>query len=137
MNRTPKLLNQLRDTIRVRNYSIRTEQAYIHWAKRYILYHNKRHPKDMHEAEVVSFLTHLAVDRDVAANTQNQALNALVFLYRYVIVHPLGDISAAARAKKPQKLPVVLIQDEVRMLLVRLKGVHLLIGALLYGSGLR
>ena len=91
----------------------------------------------MHDAEVVEFLTYLAIKRNVAANTQNQALNALVFLYKNVIDRPLGDISSAARAKKPQKLPVVLGQHEVRSLLIRLKGVHLIIGSLLYGSGLR
>lgn len=132
-----KLLDQLRHTIRVRNYSIRTEEAYVQWARRFILFHRKRHPAEMHDAEVVQFLTHLAVKRNVAANTQNQALNALVFLYKNVLDRPLGDISAATRAKKPKNLPVVLNRDEVKQLLIRLKGVHRMVGGLLYGSGLR
>jgi len=132
-----KLIDQLKHAIRVRNYSIRTEQAYVHWVRRYIYFHDKKHPDEMHDQEIVQFLTYLAVNRNVAANTQNQALNALVFLYRHVLKKPLGDISTATRAKKPQKLPVVLTQDEVRRLLQRLSGTHKLIGALLYGSGLR
>ena len=131
------MLDQLRNAIRVRHYSIRTEHAYVFWARRFIIFHHKRHPKDMHDAEVVQFLTHLAVQKRVAASTQNVALNALVFLYKNVMANPLGDISSATRAKKPVKLPVVLSQDEVKNLLIRLQGVHLLIGALLYGSGLR
>jgi integron integrase len=91
----------------------------------------------MHDQQVIEFLSYLAVERDVAANTQNQALNALVFLYRHVIAKPLGDISSSVRARKPQKLPVVLSRDEVKALLVQLRGVHQLVGSLLYGSGLR
>ncbi len=91
----------------------------------------------MHDAEVIAYLTHLAVNRNVAGNTQNQALNALVFFYKNVLAHPLGDISTAARAKRPKKLPVVLTRNEVKAVLTRLKGVHQLIGAVLYGSGLR
>ncbi len=132
-----KLLDQIRHAIRVRHYSIRTEQAYVFWIRRFIFYHKKRHPKNMHDKEVIEFLTFLAVKKEVAASTQNVAQNALVFLYKNVLARPLGDISSASRAKKPKKLPVVLSQDEVRVLLIRLRGVHLLIGALLYGSGLR
>ena len=132
-----KLLDQLRAAIRTRHYSMRTEQAYVYWARRFILFHNKRHPKEMHDLQVVQFLTHLAVNKGVASSTQNVALNALVFLYRHVLANPLGDISSATRAKKPRKLPLVLSQEEVGMLLLRLNGVYLLIGALLYGSGLR
>lgn len=132
-----RFLDQLRQAIRVRNYSIRTEQAYVQWARRFILFHGKRHPESMHDREVVEFLTHLAVKRNVSASTQNQALNALVFLYRRVLDNPLGDITSAARAKKPKKLPVVLTRQEVFSLLVRLEGVHRIIGSLLYGSGLR
>ena len=95
-------LEKVRNTIRVRHSSIRTEQAYLDWTMRYIRFHRKRHPQDMGEAEVRSFLTHLAVDRNVAASTQNQALNALVFLYREVLERPLGHIVGAVRAKKPQ-----------------------------------
>lgn len=132
-----RLLDQLRDVIRVRNYSIRTEQAYVQWARRFILFNEKRHPKEMHDQEVIDYLTYLAVKRKVAANTQNQALNALVFLYKHVVNKPLGDITSAARAKRPRKLPTVLSRDEVKELLLRLRGTHLVIGALLYGSGLR
>jgi len=91
----------------------------------------------MHDRQVIEFLSYLAVERDVSANTQNQALNALVFLYRHVLANPLGDISSSVRARKPQKLPVVLSREEVKALLVQLQGVHQLIGSLLYGSGLR
>jgi integron integrase len=131
------LLNKLRAVIRLRNYSIRTEYAYVSWVKRYILFHGKRHPNEMHDDEVVAFLTHLAVKRNVSANTQNQALNALVFFYRHVMANPLGDLTKTARAKKPMKLPVVLSREEVSLVLNELKGTHRLIGAMLYGSGLR
>jgi integron integrase len=133
----PRLLDQLRNVIRTRNYSIRTEQAYVQWVRRFILHHHKRHPKDMHDREVVQFLTHLAVVSDVSGSTQNQALNALVFLYKYVLERPLGDISAASRAKRPAKLPVVLAREEVKAVLLRLSGAQRLVGAMLYGSGLR
>ena len=133
----PRLLDQLRDAIRVRNYSIRTEQAYSMWTKRFIRFHQLKHPAEMGDLEVVAFLTHLAVNRNVAANTQNQALNALVFLYKRVIGKPLGDLSKSVRAKKPKKLPVVLTRDEVRRVLFTLQGSQRLILTLLYGSGLR
>jgi integron integrase len=133
----PPLLQRVKDAIRVRHYSIRTEDAYIHWIRRYILFHGKRHPIDMAEAEVGGFLTSLAVEADVAASTQNQALNALNFLYRHVLEKPLGDLGNIARAKRPQRLPVVLSVDEVGMLLRALPGVYWLIGCLQYGSGLR
>jgi integron integrase len=132
-----RLLDQLRRAIRTLNYSPRTEQAYTQWARRYIRFHRLRHPADMHDRQVIEFLSYLAVERDVSANTQNQALNALVFLYRHVLANPLGDISSSVRARKPQKLPVVLSREEVKALLVQLQGVHQLIGSLLYGSGLR
>ena len=131
------LLTRLRETLRTRNYSYRTEDAYTQWVRRFILFHNKRHPRELDDAAVVAFLTHLAVDREVSANTQNQALNALAFLYRHVLDRPLGDVSAAARAKKPQRLPVVLTREEVKAILTHLEGTNRLIGALLYGSGLR
>ncbi len=130
-------LEKVRNAIRVRHYSIRTEQAYLDWTRRYIRFHRKCHPQYMGEAEVRSFLTHLAVDRNVAASTQNQALNALVFLYREVLERPLGDIVGAVRAKKPQKLPVVLAQAEVKQVLAALNGHHWMACCLLYGSGLR
>jgi len=130
-------LNQVSDAIRVRHYSIRTEQAYIDWIKRFILFHDKKHPKSMAEPEVAAFLTNLAVSRQVAASTQNQALNALVFLYRHGLHQPLQEIHGIARAKKKQKLPTVLTHDEVGRLLKALEGIHWLTSCLLYGSGLR
>ena len=130
-------LQQVASAIRVRHYSIRTEQSYVDWVKRFINFHGKRHPGDMGKDEVAAFLTHLAVNRNVAAATQNQALNALVFLYREVLEQPLGKIHGVIRAKKPQRLPVVLTRDEVAKILSRLNGVYWLIGCLQYGSGLR
>jgi len=115
-------LERIREAIRVRHYSIRTERTYIEWTRRFILFHGKRHPEQMGEAEVAAFLTHLAVDRNVAASTQNQALNALIFVYKHVLDRPLGDIADAVRAKRPARLPVVLSQDEVRKLLAELRG---------------
>ena len=117
-------LNSVREAIRVRHYSIRTEQAYVGWIKRFVLFHNKRNPSEMSEKEVTAFLTHLAVSRKVSASTQNQALNALVFLYKNVLNQPLGDINGVVRAKKPQKLPVVLTQNEIRQLLKYLDGIY-------------
>lgn len=130
-------LDQVRDAIRVRHYSIRTEQAYVDWIRRFILFHDKRHPTRMGEREVGKFLTYLAVERNVAASTQNQALNALVFMYRHVLERPLEHISDAIRAKRPARLPVVLTEDEIRRLLQQLRGVQWLVACLLYGSGLR
>ena len=130
-------LQQVRNAIRIRHYSVRTEQAYVDWTRRFILFHGKRHPNELGESEVGRFLTWLAVERNVAPSTQNQALNALVFLYRHVIDRPLGDITNATRAKKPQKLPVVLTQDETKRLFRHLDGNQWLPVCLLYGSGLR
>ena len=104
----PKLLDQLRDAIRLKHYSIRTETAYVDWVKRFILFHNKRHPKDLGAPEITAFLTHLAVNETVAASTQNQALNALIFLYRHVLQQDLDGPLNLVRAKKPERLPVVL-----------------------------
>jgi integron integrase len=136
-NPNSPFLEEVRSAIRVRHYSIRTEEAYIGWIKRFILFHGKRHPKDMGEVEVGAFLSHLAVQRNVAASTQNQALNALVFLYKAVLERPLQEIGGVVRAKKPQKLPVVLTPQEVKEVLRYLEGGHWLVGCLLYGSGLR
>jgi integron integrase len=133
----PKLLDQVRDVIRRKHYSIRTEQAYIHWIKRFILYHGKRHPGEMAEEEVAEFLTHLARDLNVAAATQNQALSALLFLYKEVLRHEIGWLEKVERAKKPPKLPVVLSRAEVKQIFARLHGVPKLMAGLLYGSGLR
>jgi integron integrase len=134
---TSPFLNQVREVIRTKHYSIRTEHSYVGWVKRFILFHGKRHPQELGEAEVSRFLTYLAVKRQVSPNTQNQALNALVFLYRHVIGRPLGDILGTVRAKRPQRLPVVLTQAEVRRLFKHLDGPHWLPACLLYGSGLR
>jgi integron integrase len=131
------LLQQVVNQIRVRHYSRRTEETYLHWIKRYIYFHNKRHPNEMGERDVAQFLTHLAVHGNVAASTQNIALNALVFLYRHVLDKPLKNIDGIVRAKKPQRLPVVLTQREVSKVLSNLKGQYWLIACLQYGSGLR
>jgi integron integrase len=133
----PRLLDQVRDKIRLKHYSIRTEQAYLDWIKRFILFHGKRHPENLGSAEVEQFLTHLAVERKVAASTQNQALNAIVFLYTEVLGRELGWLDNMERAKRPARLPVVLTATEVRALLVRLEGHHWLMASLLYGAGLR
>ncbi len=130
-------LTRVRDTIRVKHYSIRTEKTYIGWIKRFILFHKKRHPQEMAEKEVVQFLTYLAVESNVAPATQNQALNALSFLYKSVLDRPLGELVGGVRAKKPKKLPTVLTQDEVKAVLTQLDGHHWLAACLLYGSGLR
>ena len=135
--RRSPFMDEVRAAIRVRHYSIRTEQAYLDWTRRFILFHGKRHPRDMGEREVAAFLTHLAVERRVAAATQKQALNALVFLYKRVLERPLGDIEGVAPASRPPKLPVVLTTDEIGRVLASLSGVYWLIACLQYGSGLR
>ncbi len=134
-SRSP-FLESVRDAIRVRHYSYSTEKTYIQWVKRFILYHGKRHPSEMGAEEVTQFLTYLAVERRVSASTQNQALNALVFLYRHVLERELEGISAV-RARQPQRVPVVLTVEEVRAVLSCLDGVHWLAACLMYGSGLR
>ena len=131
-----KLLDQARDALRLKHYSYRTEQAYVDWITRYILYHGKRHPQDMGSAEVQAFLTHLAVEKNVAASTQNQAFSALLFLYREVFHRDLENLDAL-RAKKPKRLPTVLTRDETLRVIGGMKGVHQLMAKLLYGSGLR
>jgi integron integrase len=131
------LLNKVVEAVRVRHYSIRTEQAYLYWIKYFIHFHGVRHPMEMGEQEVAKFLSFLSVQRDVAASTQNQALNSIVFLYKCVLDKPLGDIPGIVRAKRPQKVPVVLSVDEVARVLGNVVGVQWLIAGLLYGSGLR
>jgi integron integrase len=133
----PRLLDRVRQAIGTRHYSRRTEKAYVHWIKRYILYHDKRHPAEMGAAEVAAFLTSLAVQGKVAASTQNQALSALLFLYREVLGIELPWLDDLVRAKRPVHLPVVLTRDEVRAVLQRLDGVPRLMAVLLYGAGLR
>jgi integron integrase len=135
--RHPKLLDQVRDVIRRKHFSMRTEQAYTDWIRRFILYHGKRHPRDMSEPEVVDFLTHLARERNVASSTQNQALSALLFLYKEVLKEEIGWIEGVERAKRPARLPVVLTRDEVRKIFVHLHGTYRLMAGLLYGGGLR
>lgn len=134
---TPRLLDQLRTAIRLRHYSLRTEDTYVFWARRYIRFHQMQHPRELDERHVVDFLTHLAVNRNVSANTQNLALSALVFLYKHVLDKPLGDITSAVRARKPRKLPTVLARAEIASIFRELEGTHKLVAALLYGSGLR
>jgi integron integrase len=133
----PKLLDQVRDVLRRKHYSIRTEQSCIDWIKRFIIYHHKRHPSDMAEEEVAQFLTHLARDLNVAPSTQNQALSALLFLYKQVLKHEIGWLEKVERAKKPPKLPVVLSRAEVKRVFAHLHGTPKLMAGLLYGSGLR
>lgn len=133
----PKLLDQVRDKLRVKHYSIRTEQTYLDWIKRYIFFYDKRHPKDMGAAEVEQFLTHLAVAGKVAASTQNQAKSALLFLYREVLEIELPWLDNVIQAKVPKRLPVVLTVSEVQAVLSRLSGTHGLVASLLYGTGMR
>ncbi len=137
MEKEPRLLDRVRAAIRTKHYSIRTEQAYVDWIRRFILFHDKRHPIEMGKAEMESFLTHLAVNRNVAASTQNQALSALLFLYRDVLAREMPWLDNVTRAKKPSRLPVVLTHAEVVRLLKLLSGTKWLMASLLYGSGLR
>ena len=125
----PRLLDQVRDAIRLKHYSIRTEHTYIDWIKRYILFHKKQHPKDLGECHINCFLTHLAVNHRVASSTQNQALCALVFLYREVLKMKLGDLGEIAWAKKPVKLPVVFSREVVNQILLQLNGNSWLMGS--------
>ncbi len=133
----PKLLDQVRNIIRRKHYSIRTEQAYVDWIKRFIIYHNKCHPAEMAEEEVAQFLTHLARDLNVAASTQNQALSALLFLYKEVFKQEIGWLEKVERVRRPAKLPVVLTRSEVKEIFAHLHGTPKLMAGLLYGSGLR
>ena len=133
----PKLLDKVRDKIRAKHYSIRTETQYVQWIKRFILFHGKRHPKDLGASEVEAFLTHLAVAGNVSASTQNQALSALLFLYREVLGIDLPWLDNVVRAKKPLRLPVVLTRSEVALVLERMEGVYSLMARLLYGTGMR
>ena len=135
--RAPKLLDQFRDAIRTRRYSPKTEKAYLHWIRRFIVFHGRRHPAELGEAEIASFLSDLANVGRVSASTQNQALHALLFLYRRVLDRDIAYVHGVVRAKPPRKLPVVLTQDEVRRVLGSLEGVPWLMAMLLYGAGLR
>src|SRR5919109_2405843 len=133
----PKLLDQVQQAIRRRHYSDRTEKAYVHWIKRYIFFHNKRHPLEMAESEIAQFLSSLATEGRVSASTQNQALNALLFLYSEVLNKKIGLIEGVVRAKRPQRLPVVLTKEEVKKVIDRMDGLPRLMVILLYGGGLR
>lgn len=133
----PRLLDRVGAAVRLRHYSRRTENAYTGWIRRFILFHQKRHPSEMAEAEITRFLSHLAVTEKVSASTQNQALSALLFLYRDVLGRELPWMDEIVRAKRPQRLPVVLSREEVAALLREMKGVGRLMASLLYGSGLR
>lgn len=132
-----KMLDQLREVIRIKHYSYSTEKNYVHWAKRYILFHNKRHPAEMGAPEIEAFLSHLAQEVNVSASTQNQAFNAILFLYRNVLKIELTTPVYALRAKRSQHLPTVLSKNEVNQVLGGMQGLHQLMARLLYGCGLR
>jgi integron integrase len=132
-----KLLDQVRDVMRLKHYSLRTERSYCDWITRFIRFHGKRHPREMAEPELTAFLTHLAREGQVAASTQNQALSALLFLYKEVLKEEIGWVGDVERATKPKRLPVVLTRDEVHKVFAHLHGTPRLMAGLLYGSGLR
>ncbi len=133
-----KLLDRIREKIRLKHYSLRTEESYVGWAKQYIFFHDKKHPETLGSRDIESFLTHLAIDRNVAASTQNQAFNALLFLYREVLeISMEGEKINAMRAKKKQRVPMVLSKAETMKIIRHLDGVYQIIGKLLYGGGLR
>ena len=132
-----KLLDQVRDTLRTKHYSNRTEDTYVEWIRRFILFHGKRHPKDMGAAEIEAFITRLAVERQVAVSTQNQALSAILFLYRQVLKMEIETPPALARPGRPKRLPTVLTQAEAGRVISQMKGVTKTMAKLLYGSGLR
>ncbi len=136
-NSRPRLLDTVREAVRVRHYSRRTEKAYVRWIRQFVKFHHMRHPRDMGQKEVTAFLTHLAVVRKVSASTQNQALSALVFMYRHVLGHELPWLDDLVRAKRRRKIPVVLSRGETQRVLAQLDGDNLLVASLLYGSGLR
>ena len=134
---SPSSLTKSAGSMRTRHYSLRTEKAYMHWIKRFIFFHGKRHPREMGEIEIGQFLSALATESQVSASTQNQALNALLFLYRAVLEQPVGYINGVVRAKRPHRLPVVLTRQEVRAIVDGLEGVEWVMVTLLYGAGLR
>lgn len=133
----PKLLVQVREAIRRRHYSYRTEETYVHWIRRFIYFHNKRHPQEMGGAEVTAFLNHLARERKVASSTQNQALSAILFLYKEVLARELGWLEGLEWARRPARVPTVLTPAEVQRLLAHLEGSKWIMASLLYGAGLR
>ncbi|MGH7573519.1 MAG: integron integrase, partial [Longimicrobiales bacterium] len=133
----PRLYHRIVEVLRVRHYSRRTEEAYTHWIRRYVEFHEHRHPRQLSEADVNRFLTHLAVKEHVAASTQNQALSAILFLYEHVLKQPLDRVEGVVRARRPKRLPVVLTADEVSQIMAQLSGDKWVIAMLLYGGGLR
>jgi integron integrase len=133
----PKLLDRMRTMLRTKHYSIRTEDAYLQWAKRYILFHGKRHPSSLGAAEINEFLSHLAVERNVSASTQNQALCAILFLYRNVLADDVPWLENLVRAPRTRRLPTVLTREEVRLVIARMNGTPQMIARLLYGTGAR
>jgi len=133
----PKLLDQVRHALRTKHYAMKTEQAYVHWIKRYILFHNKRHPKEMGGKEINQFLSHLAVKEKIAASTQNQALCAIIFLYKHILKIDPGELGDVIWSKKPKRLPVVFTREEVKAVLIQLAGRNGIMANLLYGAGLR
>ncbi|MFU8890941.1 MAG: integron integrase [Anaerosomatales bacterium] len=135
--RPPRLMDEVREALHARHYSKRTEQAYCLWVRRYIRFHDVRHPSEMGEREINEFLTHLAVEQHVSASTQTQALSALLFLYRHVLGREVGDLGGLIRARKPQRVPVVMTRAEVQDVLAELEGDRWLMAALMYGAGLR
>jgi integron integrase len=132
-----RLLERVRRRLRTRGYSARTESAYVDWIRRFVIFHDRRHPSHMGEREIAAFLGHLAVEREVSSSTQNQALSAILFLYRHVLGQPIGYVAGVVRAKDRRRLPVVLSESEIRVVLAHLRGVPRLCATLLYGSGLR
>ena len=133
----PKLLDRLRDRIRLKHYSIRTEKAYLDWNRRFILFHNKKHPRNMGTQEVEQFLTYLAVNGRVASSTQNQALSAILFMYKEVLKIELPWLKDVTRAKRSEKIPLVFSKNEIQKLLAKLDGTNWIMAHLLYGAGLR
>ena len=133
----PRLLEQVRQSLRVRHYSLRTEESYLYWIRYYIRFHKKRHPKEMGGPEVEAFLTHLAVDRKVSPSTQNQALSAILYLYKQVLKIELPWLDNVVRAKTKKFIPVVFTRDEVKRLLAQFDGTYWLLFSLIYGAGLR
>ena len=133
----PRLLDQVREAIRTRHFSPSTESAYVGWIRRFILYHNKKHPSEMGEEEIGHFLSSLAIHDRVSSSTQNQAFNAILFLYREILGKEINIVQGVVRAKRPIRVPVVLTREEVKAVIGLLHGIDWLMGMLLYGSGLR
>jgi integron integrase len=136
-NSPVKLLDKVRQCIRLKGYSIRTEKSYVSWIKRFILFHGKRHPQEMGKPEIEAFLSHLVMKRNVASSTQNQAFNAILFLYKYVLDADMPEDINALRSKKPVRVPTVMTREETFKLIAMMQGTHQLMAKLIYGCGLR